>query len=82
MPKQAQIQPQNQFSDVFAIIEQARTNAFLAVNRELIDMYWAIGQYISQKTKSENWGKSVVKELAGTIQNQYVGIKGFSPQNL
>ena len=37
------------FEEVLAIIERARVNAFCAVNREFISMYWEIGRYVSKK---------------------------------
>ena len=70
------------FEDVIAIIERARENAFRAVNRELISMYWEIGHYISEKAAADNWGKSIVQEFSRAIQSRFVGIKGFSPQNI
>jgi len=70
------------FEYVLAIIERARVKAFRAVNRELITMYWEIGQYVSEKVAMENWGKAVVQEFSGFIQSHFVGIKGFSPQNI
>lgn len=72
----------NEFNEIVAIIEQARQRAFRAVNRELIEMYWQIGQYISEKVKSNAWGKSIVTEFASFVQSKYVGIKGFSAQNI
>jgi len=70
------------FSEVIKIIEKARENAFRAVNHELISMYWEIGQFISKKVAAENWGKSIVKEFSQFIQSHFIGIKGFSPQNI
>ena len=70
------------FEEVIAIIERARENAFRAVNRELISMYWEIGHYISKKVAAENWGKSIVQEFSRFIQSRFAGIKGFSPQNI
>ena len=76
--------PQNTaaFEEIITIIENARENAFRAVNRELISMYWDIGQYISEKVAADSWGKSIVKEFSQFIQSHFVGIKGFSPQNI
>jgi len=51
----------NTFDEVISIIENARENAFLAVNRELINMYWDIGKYVSRRGSDDGWGKSVVK---------------------
>ena len=55
---------------------------FKAVNRELINMYWGIGKFVSEKVSKNEWGKSVVKELSDFIQHKNEGIKGFSPQNI
>ena len=70
------------FEEVISIIERARENAFRAVNHELISMYWEIGRYINKKVDAENWGKSIVQEFSQFIQSHFVGIKGFSPQNI
>ena len=70
------------YDEVIFIIERARENAFRAVNRELIAMYWDIGKYISEKVKKDGWGKSVVQDFSKYIQSRYLGIRGFSPQNL
>ncbi|MFT4105142.1 MAG: PDDEXK nuclease domain-containing protein [Lacrimispora sp.] len=70
------------FEEVVSIIEHARENAFRAVNRELISMYWEIGHYISDKVTAGSWGKSVVQEFSRFIQSHFAGIKGFSPQNI
>lgn len=70
----------NAFDEVIAIIDNARESAFRAVNRELINMYWAIGEYVSRRVSDGGWGKSVVKEFSDFIQSRYVGIKGFLRQ--
>jgi len=70
------------FEEVISIIERARESAFRAVNRELITMYWEIGRYISEKSKTDGWGKSVVSDFSQFVQSHYEGIKGFSPQNI
>ncbi len=72
----------NTFDEIVTIIEQARQKAFRAVNRELIEMYWQVGKYVSEKVKSNAWGKSIVQEFANFVQSKYVGIKGFSAQNI
>jgi predicted nuclease of restriction endonuclease-like (RecB) superfamily len=71
-----------EYTEIISIIERARENAFRAVNRELISMYWDIGKYVSEKVKNVGWGKSVVKDFSKFIQSHYLGIRGFSPQNI
>jgi predicted nuclease of restriction endonuclease-like (RecB) superfamily len=70
------------FKEISAIIDRTRENVFRSVNRELISMYWDIGEFVSAKCKTDGWGKSVVSDFSKFIQSQYQGIKGFSPQNI
>jgi predicted nuclease of restriction endonuclease-like (RecB) superfamily len=70
------------FDEVIAIIENAREKAFRAVNRELINMYRDIGEFVNRRIADGGWGKSVVKEFSDFIQSRYVGIKGFSSSNI
>lgn len=72
----------NRFTDIIQLIKQSRTNAIKAVNAELINLYWNIGEYISKKIEQSEWGDSVVKELANFIQKQEPEIKGFSDKNI
>ena len=72
----------NTFDDVISIIENARESAFRAVNRELINMYWDIGEYVSRRISDSGWGKSIVKDFSDFIQSRYVGISGFSASNI
>src|SRR5690606_13716358 len=72
----------NRFSDIINLIQQARNNAIRAVNAELINLYWNVGEYISKRVESSEWGQSVVKELAQYIQHNDPEIKGFSDKNL
>ncbi|MEM9485137.1 MAG: PDDEXK nuclease domain-containing protein [Cyanobacteria bacterium P01_F01_bin.116] len=77
-----EIARQNDFSEVLKQIQNARQRASAQINTALIDLYWHIGQTISQKTQTEAWGKGVVKELAQYIAQNDPGIKGFSDKNL
>jgi predicted nuclease of restriction endonuclease-like (RecB) superfamily len=73
---------QSEFSDVLKQIQESRQKVFAQINTALIDLYWQIGQIISQKVSSEAWGKSVVSELAKYITQNAPEIKGFSDKNL
>ncbi|KAF0142704.1 MAG: hypothetical protein FD122_304 [Stygiobacter sp.] len=70
------------FRDIIQLIKQSRTSAIRAVNSELINLYWNIGEYISKKLEKSEWGDSVVTELAKYIQQNEPEIKGFSDKNL
>ncbi len=72
----------NRFKDIIRLIKQSRTNAIKAVNAELINLYWNIGEYVSKKIGQSEWGDSVVTELAKYIQTHEPEIKGFSDKNI
>ncbi|MBK0383402.1 DUF1016 family protein [Pedobacter sp. SD-b] len=70
------------FTEIILLIKQSRKNALNAVNAELINLYWNIGEYISKKIEQSVWGDSVVTELAKYIQLNEPEIKGFSDKNI
>jgi predicted nuclease of restriction endonuclease-like (RecB) superfamily len=72
----------NRFTDIIHLIKQSRADAIKAVNAELINLYWIIGEYISKKIEQSEWGDSVVTELANFIQTHEPDIKGFSDKNI
>lgn len=47
---------QADFSEVVGLIVAARQQAYQAVNTSLIDLYWQVGAYISNKIKAAEWG--------------------------
>jgi len=71
-----------EFHELLAIYEKAKEKAEYAVNHVVVDMYWEIGEYISEKIKTAGWGKSVVKEFSDFMQKHHAGIAGFSASNI
>ncbi|MGV0102263.1 DUF1016 domain-containing protein [Nostoc sp. DSM 114160] len=63
-------------------IRSAQYEALKAVNREMINLYWDIGQMIVIKQQDASWGKSVVEQLAKDLQAEFPGISGFSARNI
>ena len=70
------------FNEILKTIQASKQKAFQQVNSTLMELYWEIGKYISAKTIKENWGKSVVTELADYIKEKEPTIKGFTARNL
>jgi predicted nuclease of restriction endonuclease-like (RecB) superfamily len=63
-------------------IQEARVKASLAVNRELVQLYWNIGKEIVERQTQDGWGTSVIERLGKDLQNAFPGIKGFSSSNI
>ena len=70
------------FAEVVALIEAARSRAYQAVNVELVSLYWRLGEHISQKIASAEWGDGVVEELAVALARRYPGLRGYTRRNL
>lgn len=63
-------------------IQQARHRAALAVNSELILLYWRIGREILERQATHGWGARVIDQLAADLHSEFPDVKGFSPRNL
>ncbi|ODS34934.1 MAG: hypothetical protein A7316_04695 [Candidatus Altiarchaeales archaeon WOR_SM1_86-2] len=73
---------EKQFVEVTELIRKARYNALKSVNTELVNLYWEVGEYISKKVESAEWGKGIVQTLAVYLKQNMPGLKGFSAQNM
>ena len=82
MKKQSNIVPAEQFDAVVHLIQQAQAKVLYAANTTLIELYWQVGAYLSQKIESAQWGDAVIPQLAEYIAHNYPEIKGFSDKNL
>jgi predicted nuclease of restriction endonuclease-like (RecB) superfamily len=72
----------NSYNEIVELIEQAKNRVNAYVNRELIDLYLGIGEYVSEKVGADGWGRQTVKTLAEFLSKNYPDVKGFSAQNI
>jgi predicted nuclease of restriction endonuclease-like (RecB) superfamily len=70
------------FAEVIALVDAARRRAYQAVNTELVAHYWELGEYISRKIASAEWGDGIVEELADDLARRYSGVRGYARPNL
>jgi predicted nuclease of restriction endonuclease-like (RecB) superfamily len=63
-------------------IAAARTRAALAVNSELIRLYWEIGRDILDRERREGWGTKVIDRLAADLRRDFPEMTGLSRSNL
>lgn len=63
-------------------IRAARLKAGLAVNRELILLYWRMGRQILEQQRLEGWGSKVIDRLSSDLRREFPEMKGLSPRNL
>lgn len=63
-------------------VRTAQLRAAVAVNRELVLLYYGIGRDILEQQRAEGWGAKVIDRLASDLQREFPGMKGFSARNL
>ncbi len=68
--------------DVKVRIISARQKAVLAVNSEMIVLYWQIGRDILVRQEMQGWGTKVVDRLSADLRREFPEMKGFSARNL
>lgn len=65
-----------------ARIHNAQQRATLALNRELVLLYWQIGRDILARQAEQGWGAKVIERLSQDLHTAFPDMKGFSPRNL
>ena len=65
-----------------ARVQQAQLHAVLAVNKELVLLYWHIGRGILERQQAQGWGAKVIDRLADDLHRAFPQMKGFSTRNL
>lgn len=73
---------QRLLDDIKTRIRTAQVRAGLAVNRELVLLYWSIGREILTRQDREGWGAKVIDSLARDLHQSFPEMKGLSPRNL
>ena len=63
-------------------IRETRLRAALAVNSELIGLYWRIGRDILDRQARDGWGAKVVDRLAADLRAEFPDSRGFSRANV
>src|SRR2546428_8877132 len=69
-------------TDLKEKIRLARLKAALAVNAELLSVYWEIGKTILEQQHIEGWGAKIIDRLAADLKAEFPDFKGLSIRNL
>ncbi len=76
----------NQYSDAVRQIKtailQSQAKALASVNQEQLALYYGIGRYISQNSRSGFWGKDAIETISRQLSAEMPGLRGFSARNL
>ena len=69
-------------ASVKARVLAAQYEAFKAVNKELVVLYWDIGRMIVERQANAEHGSAIAEQLASDLHAEFPGIKGFSRRNV
>jgi predicted nuclease of restriction endonuclease-like (RecB) superfamily len=86
MSRQSSFFPDTNYADFLDGLKQrirsAQVKAALAVNRELVLLYWQIGQEILSRQQKNGWGAKIIDQLAKDLKREFPEVSGFSSRNL
>jgi predicted nuclease of restriction endonuclease-like (RecB) superfamily len=63
-------------------IQQSQIKAALAVNSQLIQLYWDLGKQITEKQETAKWGSGFIEQLSKDLRAEFPTMSGFSRTNL
>lgn len=63
-------------------ILQSRYTAATLINKELLALYFYVGEFVSSNTRSRNWGTGPIEIISAQLQQELPGLRGFSPTNI
>ncbi len=63
-------------------ILQAQYAAAKSVNAQQLQLYFAVGGYVSANTRNGTWGTGALKTISEQLQKELPGLRGFSETNL
>lgn len=69
-------------TDLKARIHAAQQRAALAVNHQLLVLYWQLGRDILERQAQHGWGAGVVEQVSQDLRAAFPEMKGFSRTNL
>jgi predicted nuclease of restriction endonuclease-like (RecB) superfamily len=69
-------------ADLIADVQSARLRAGVAINQELVELYWSMGQAILERQIKLGWGAKVIDQLSADLRRVFPQIRGLSVRNL
>ena len=86
LPKQATDVLPAGYAELLGLIKErirsAQLRAVIAVNQEVVFLYWQIGREILARQEHEGRGTKVIDRLAADLRRAFPEMSGLSPRNL
>ena len=72
----------NWLIELKANIKSTQIKAALAVNSQLIQLYWDLGNQIVEKQENTQWGSGFIDQLSKNLKEEFPSTSGFSVSNI
>ena len=63
-------------------ILRSQYHAATSVNKEQLSLYYGIGRYVSENSRTGFWGKGAIEQISSLLQKELPGLRGFSASNI
>ena len=63
-------------------ILRSQYRAAASVNKEQLSLYYGIGRYVSENSRTGFWGKGAIEQISSLLQKELPGLRGFSTSNI
>ena len=68
--------------EIKSAIVRAQSRVVANANAEMLSLYFGIGRYVSNKTKTEKWGTGIIDTISAQLQKEMPGLRGFSGKSM
>ena len=68
--------------EIKSTIVRTQSRVVANANAEMLSLYFGIGRYVSNKTKTEKWGTGVIDTISAQLQKEMPGLLGFSGKSI
>lgn len=63
-------------------ILRSQYRAATSVNKEQLSLYYGIGRYVSENSRTGFWGKGAIEQISSLLQKELPGLRGFSATSI
>lgn len=82
----AQMDINQNYREAVKIIKEAilrsQYRAAASVNKEQLSLYYGIGRYVSENSRTGFWGKGAIEQISSLLQKELPGLRGFSATSI
>ena len=69
-------------SEIKRAIVVSQSRALRMISGEQLSLYFGIGLYVSEHSRTANWGTGSIDAISQQLQREMPGLRGFSAQSI